>query len=164
MTRVLVAVACLAGVYALALGSADPVDLALGALLSGALLTALRGTLFPPSSAAPVPLLPRALALAPFLVAVVRDIVVGTWQVALVVLHVRPLRAPGIVRVPIGDRTPSGVVATSFIATLSPGEFLVDVDWERGDILMHVLDASDPDAVRARHDEFYRRYQRAVFP
>ncbi len=31
-------------------------------------------------------------------------------------------------------------------------------------MLMHVLDATDPDAVRARHDEFYDRYQRAVFP
>jgi hypothetical protein len=31
-------------------------------------------------------------------------------------------------------------------------------------MLFHVLDASDPDAVRRRYEDFYRRYQRSVFP
>jgi multisubunit Na+/H+ antiporter MnhE subunit len=31
-------------------------------------------------------------------------------------------------------------------------------------MLVHVLDASDPDAVRRHHDRFYERYQRMVFP
>ena len=29
---------------------------------------------------------------------------------------------------------------------------------------LHVLDASDPDAIRAAHADLYERYQRKVFP
>jgi multisubunit Na+/H+ antiporter MnhE subunit len=31
-------------------------------------------------------------------------------------------------------------------------------------MLFHVIDASDPDAVRDHLDRFYQRYQRRVFP
>jgi multisubunit Na+/H+ antiporter MnhE subunit len=31
-------------------------------------------------------------------------------------------------------------------------------------MLVHVIDAHDPDAVRAQIDGFYHRYQRRVFP
>ena len=47
---------------------------------------------------------------------------------------------------------------------MAPGTFLVDVDWERGVFLIHILDASDPDAVRHHQEDFYQRYQRNVFP
>ncbi|CCF84740.1 Na+/H+ antiporter subunit E [Nitrolancea hollandica] len=53
---------------------------------------------------------------------------------------------------------------TSWLITLAPGSVLVDVDWERGVMLFHLLDASDPDATRATVARFYERYQRAVFP
>jgi multisubunit Na+/H+ antiporter MnhE subunit len=41
---------------------------------------------------------------------------------------------------------------------------LVEVDNERQAMLFHVIDASDPDAVRDHLDRFYQRYQRRVFP
>jgi multisubunit Na+/H+ antiporter MnhE subunit len=41
---------------------------------------------------------------------------------------------------------------------------MLDVDSERRAMLFHVIDASDPDAVRAHIDGFYHRYQRRVFP
>ncbi len=164
MTRALVSVALVAGVYLLMLASVDPLDALVGLVLATALVLGLHGFLFR-GRGRPVASLPRrALALVPFALAVVWDITKGTWQVALVVLHVRPVTCPGIVAIPIGERTDVGVATTALVATLSPGEFLVDVDRERGVMLMHVLDATDPDAVRARHDDFYRRYQRAVFP
>jgi multicomponent Na+:H+ antiporter subunit E len=31
-------------------------------------------------------------------------------------------------------------------------------------MLLHVLDAADPDAVRRHHAAFYERHQRSVFP
>jgi hypothetical protein len=31
-------------------------------------------------------------------------------------------------------------------------------------MLLHVIDASDPDEVRRRHQVFYDRFQRKVFP
>jgi multisubunit Na+/H+ antiporter MnhE subunit len=164
MSRFLLAVVFLALVYALVLASADPWDLATGAAVAGTLLWGSRRFVFG-ERIAPVARLPlRVLAFVPFAAAVVWDITKGTWQVALVVLHVRPLAHPGVVQVPIEDRTPIGVVVSTMAMSLSPGSFLVDVDWEQRVILMHFLDASDPDAIRARQRHFYRRFQRRVFP
>lgn len=151
-------------IYALVLASFDPWDLLLGALLSGGLLLGFRRFLAGgPAVAAPGPLT-RVLAFVPFAGALLRDIVVGAWNVILVVLHVRPLNRPGIVEIPLDGRTPTGVAVMALATTLSPGSFLVDVEWERGVMLFHVIDASDPDAIRAEYERFYRRYQQRVFP
>ena len=50
------------------------------------------------------------------------------------------------------------------VTGLPPGSFFVDVDRERGVVLIHVLDASDPEAFRGQQEDFYRRYQSKVFP
>ncbi len=164
MTRIILALVLLVLVYALTLASADPWDLALGALVGGSTLIVYRRFLFVgPPVPAPI-LLRRVVGFVPFAVALVWDIFRGTWNVALVVLHIRPLAHPGIVAVPIAERTPLGVAVSGLATTLSPGAFLVDVDWDQRVMLIHVLDATDPDAVRAEHQRFYRRYQRHVFP
>jgi multicomponent Na+:H+ antiporter subunit E len=150
--------------YCLTLASADPVDLATGAVVGGTLAALLgrRLRLGPGGTAPPLPT--RVLWFGPFAAAVVADVLQGTWDVALRVLHLRPLERPGVVRVPIGARSERGVAVSALATTLSPGSVLVDVDWERRDLLVHVIDASDPDAVRARLARFYDRYQRRVFP
>ena len=164
MTKRVVAVLLLAGVYLLALASLDPVDALIGIVLGAGLVWGLDGVLFRGGDVRPGELARRAVAFVPFAAVIVWDITRGTWLVALVVLRVRPLERPGIVAVPIGERTRNGVAALALVATLSPGEFLVDLDWERGLMYLHVLDATDPDAVRARHERFYRRWQEPVFP
>jgi multisubunit Na+/H+ antiporter MnhE subunit len=40
----------------------------------------------------------------------------------------------------------------------------IDLDEAAGVMLLHVIDASDPEQVRAAHLRFYERYQRRVFP
>lgn len=151
-------------IYALALESFKLWDLAIGALIAAALLAATWRQLFAEHQDVPGGVLRRAVAFVPFALAVLRDIVVGTWQVALVSLRLRPLPQVGIVAVPIGERTPLGVAVSGLVTTLSPGSVLVEVDEERGVMLYHVLDASDPEAVRAQQRAFYERYQRHVFP
>ena len=151
-------------VYLLTLASLDPWDVALGVGLAAGVLVWARRSLSAPSAIGAAVLVGRIARFPLFVGAVAREIVVGTWQVALVVVGVRRLSRPGIVAVPIGDRTPAGLAATALALTLSPGEVLVDIDRSRGVMLVHVIDAHDPDAVRARHDHFYRRYQRGVFP
>jgi multicomponent K+:H+ antiporter subunit E/multicomponent Na+:H+ antiporter subunit E len=99
-----------------------------------------------------------------FTAAVLADVAGGTWDVSLRVMHVRPVRRPGFIRVPLGPRSDRGAAVSALVTTLSPGTVLVDIDWERRDLLLHVIDASDPDALRARHQRFYDRYQRRVFP
>ena len=164
MSRFVLALVLLVLVYALVLASFHPWDLAIGGAVAAALLWGTRSFLFG-GRPQPVPGLGgRLVAFVPFVAATVRDIVRGTWNVALVVLHLRPLRHPGIVAVPIGERTRLGVAVSALATNLSPGSVLVDVDWEHGAMLIHVLDASDPDAVREEHQRFYRRYQRRVFP
>ena len=50
------------------------------------------------------------------------------------------------------------------VAGLTPGSYFVDVDGERGCVLIHIIDASDPTAFRRQQEDFYNRYQRKVFP
>ena len=164
MTRIAFAAVALVAVYLLVLASDDPLDAALGALLAAVLLWSLRRFLFPGGVLAAPGFLGRVVRFPLFALIVVREITVGTWNVAVVVLGVRRLEAPGIIAIPIGERTPVGVVVSAIAATLSPGEFLVDIDWEKGVYYMHVLDAADPDAVRAHHEHLYQRFQKAVFP
>lgn len=154
----------LGSVFMLTLPSADPADLALGTLIGGALLVALGDRLRLGPSGPRTPFAQRVLWFPVFAGAIVADIVQGAWDVALRVLHARPLEQPGLVRIPIGERSERGVAVSALATTLSPGTVLVDIDWQRRDLLLHVIDASDPDAVRARLQRFYDRFQRKVFP
>lgn len=164
MTRLLVSTGLLTAVYALAIGSTDPWDIAVGAALGLALTAAARPLVFV-GPGRPLRALPGSLwALLALAGIVVRDIVTGTWRVALVVLHLRPLASPGIITVPLGERTPRGTAVSGLLLSIAPGEYLVDVDWERRQMLVHVIDASDPDEIRERMLRNYDRYQRKVFP
>jgi multisubunit Na+/H+ antiporter MnhE subunit len=164
MTSRLLAVALLAAIYLLTLASLDPWDLGAGLLVGAAIAIGLRRFLF---AGEPLParvLASRALHLPLYALAVGWEVVRGTWQVALIVAGIQPLRRPGIVAVPIGERSPTGVAVSALAITLSPGELYVDTDEEQGTMLIHVLDAGDPDAVRDRFQRFYDRFQRKVFP
>lgn len=163
MSRAL-AVLLLAAAYLLTLASVHPLDVAVAVAVSACVLYGLRRFLLTDPPLPGLELLRRALRLPLFVLVVLREIVVGTWHVALVVVGLRPLAKPGIVQVPIGDRTPTGVAVTTLAITLSPGELLVDVDWSRGLMLIHVIDAQDPDRIRDRYERIYERFQRGVFP
>jgi multisubunit Na+/H+ antiporter MnhE subunit len=164
LTRYAAAVVLLTLVYALALASFEPLDLIFGVGLSAGLVYLSRGFVFGEASGRGPSVLGRAVAFVPFAFAVFRQILSGTWEVTLVTLHLRPLDEPGIVAVPIGERTPSGVSAWAVVTGLPPGSFFVDVDRERGVALIHLLDASDPEAFREEQEDFYRRYQSKFFP
>lgn len=163
MGRFVLPLALLILVYALVLGSFYPADLALGAVLSGVLLYVLHPFVLPGGTRSRG-VLRRVVGFFPFAAAVARDVAVGTWEVTLVTLHLRPLGRSGIVAIPVGERSEMGVAVSALVATLSPGEVLVDLDRGRGVMLIHVIDAADPEEIRRRHEDFYRRYQRRVFP
>lgn len=150
------------GVWLLALGQASLGDVVVGLILSAGLLLLFGRPMLPQSRSGPS-VGRRLLAAVPFLGAVFWDVTVATWDVALVVLGRRPAQ-PGYVEVPIGERTPIGVAVTTLITTLVPGSVLIDVDWRRGVMLFHVLDAAVPETFQDSLARFYERYQRAVFP
>lgn len=164
MMRYLATVLALTLVYALALASFRPWDLVFGAVLSAVLVLESRRFVFGAVSDRGPSLLRRVLAFGPFAAAIFWAILVGTLEVTLFTLHLRPLRKSGIVAVPIGDRTPMGIAIWAIVTGLPPGSFFVDLDQERGVALIHILDARDPDAFRRHQAAFYRRYQSKVFP
>ncbi len=175
MIRYVVAVVALTLVYALALASFHPWDLAFGAVLAAALLFYARrtarisgdGAAGPSSSEStanrPNPL-GRVWAFFPFAVAVGRTALAGAWRVFLATIGLRRPRSPGVVAIPLGERTPNGVAVSAFLTAFTPDTLLVGVDEEKRVMLLHAIDAADPDAVRESQQEFYRRYQRRVFP
>jgi multicomponent Na+:H+ antiporter subunit E len=164
VTRYAAGVSVLTLVYALALASFHPLDLLFGAALSATLVFVSRRFVFGDDPGRGPSLLGRAAAFVPFSLVILREIIVGTWEVSLVTLHLRPLKEPGIVAVPIGERTPTGVAVWAVVTGLPPGSFFVDVDRERGVALIHILDSRDPGAYREEQEDFYRRYQSKVFP
>ena len=164
MSRFLLALVPLTLTYAFTLASFHPWDLGIGAAISAALLWTTRRFTFG-ESIAPVTDLPRRIVwFLPFAAAVFWEVIKGTWNVALVVLHLRPLAHPGLVAVPFEERSRLGVAVWALAITISPGSFPVDLDWNKRVMLIHLLDATDPDAIRAEQLRFYRRHQRRVFP
>ena len=163
MIRVSLSLAVLTLVFLLVLAEFKLWNVVFGLIISGGLIVFARGLIFEYEPADPH-ILRRAVYFWPFAAATVWNIITGTVQVALITLHFKPLDSPGIVAVPIGKRTPVGVAVSAMATTLSPGTYLIDVDREKRVMLIHAIDASDPQQVIDEHQEFYRKYQSKVFP
>lgn len=164
MILIVVVIALLTGVYVFTVASTAWEDVAFGLGLAILLLAMFRKVLLP-DRLQPVGQTLKALVMFPvFALAAIWTIVEGTITVTAFVVGFRKLEMPGIVSVPIGERTPTGVGVSSMVLTMSPGSFLVDVDWNERVMYVHVMDASDPDGVREDLQGFYDRYQRHVVP
>ncbi|HEU5433166.1 MAG TPA: Na+/H+ antiporter subunit E [Thermomicrobiales bacterium] len=164
MSRIVLSTVLLTGVYLLTLASRDPWDIAIGGVVALALVLATRRFSFSRPAAPIARFWPRLLAFPAFIVAVSIDIARSTGKVASISSGLRPLRVPGVIDVPMGERTPLGVVVTALVTTISPGSVLLDLDWDARIMRFHAIDAADPEAFRAAQAELYRRYQRFVFP
>ncbi|HEV2820847.1 MAG TPA: Na+/H+ antiporter subunit E, partial [Solirubrobacteraceae bacterium] len=128
-------------IYALALASFAPADLATGLVLSAGCLVAVRG--LHSAEDAPAGDIARRLAFFPVLFAAVTGQVArGVSTMSLIVLGLRSLRRPGLVEVPMGGRSESGMAAAAVLTTLAPGDVVLDVDLERQTMLIHTIDAS----------------------
>lgn len=167
----LLAIVVLLAIWLLTLGSLAWGDLLVGLVLAVMLELGWRrrvargGTIGTADGELQRPPLHRALlALPALVVAVIVEITRGTWEVAQYSAGLREVEHDGIVEIELEGISEEGVAAWAFISTISPGELVLDVDEERGVLVIHALDASDPEAIRARHHDFYERYQRKVIP
>lgn len=168
----LLAVIVLLAIYLLTLGSLAWGDVLIGLVLAALMELGWRrraergGTIgSDDADSSQRPPLHRALLATPALVlAVLVEITRGTWEVAKYSLGIREVEHDGIVEIELEGISEEGVAAWAFISTISPGELVLDVDEERGVLVIHALDASDPEAIRRRHHDFYERYQRKVVP
>lgn len=152
----IVVVVSLTLVFLLTLASVAWQNIVLGVLIATVLVLVYRRAMFPrpiPSNGYVVHLLVRVPV---FMGILLWEIIKGTWVVALIVLGLRPLEHPGIVKIYFGHHSANAVGLVSQLLTISPGSFLVDVDWEDRTMLMHYMDASDPAQLRADADKYFR--------
>jgi multisubunit Na+/H+ antiporter MnhE subunit len=164
VTRFLLSLIGLTLVYSMFLLSSHPWDLTAGMILAAGMLLLFRRHLFVDSRQAVPKISSRLIALIHFAWYVYVDTIQGLWQVLVIVTGLRPLARPGIVAIPIGQRTRTGVAVTAWAVTLSPGSVLIDVDWERREMLFHFIDATEPEKLRKKLQVFYQHYQQPVFP
>jgi multicomponent Na+:H+ antiporter subunit E len=158
MTRILVQALALMGVYLLVLTSAKPGDAVVGFALGLVLALALRL----PGRRPTTPSLRGLVALGPVIAATAWEMVLGSWRTARFCLTGHG--EPGFVEIPRGDRTRHGIAFWGVLTGEAPDEVPVDVDEERDMLIVHLIDASDPDAVRERHRRAYERFQSKVVP
>ena len=152
MTGILLRAAGLLGIYLLVLTSAAPGDVLVGGLLGLAVALTLR-----PRGAAR----PRA-GMGALLLDTAVEMVRGSWRVVRFCLGAPA--GPGLVEIPRGDRSRHEVALWGVLTGEAPDEVVVDVDERRGVLIVHLVDAGDPDAVRARHARTHARWQRKVVP
>jgi multisubunit Na+/H+ antiporter MnhE subunit len=154
---VLARAAALTAVYLLVLTSLAPGDVLVGALLGLALAATLRPRR--PGRGARGSLA-VALASAEAVLRTARETVTGSWRVVRFCLGARG--APGFVEVPRGDRTRHEVALWGVLTGEAPDEVVVDVDRARDVLIVHLIDARDPEGVRARHRRDHERWRRRV--
>lgn len=162
--RIVLGTALLTLVYCLALASANPWDIGLGAVFGFIILVTFRGFLFLEPATAPGNVLSRAVHFPALVAATIVDIVRGTIDVARVVLSPTIVSRGGLVEIPDGGRTTSGVIVSGLINTISPGSVLIDIDPDSRDWTIHTIDALHPEEFIARQQDFYERFQRPVWP
>lgn len=178
-------VAALTAVYCLALGRAYLADVLTGAVAAAALVHAFRAHVLstPEPWRRPQDLMrglrhagARLRAAPWFVLVVLVDITRSTWSMTGLVLGLRRVKGPGLVEVPIGDRSPTGVVVTAVVSTLAPGSVLVEIvvpgatssrasdGREPGSMLFHIASLESASQVRDEYERRYRDAQRKVFP
>jgi multisubunit Na+/H+ antiporter MnhE subunit len=155
MSRVITQALALMGVYLLVMTSAKPADAAAGLLLGLGLAVALR-----PRHPGRRPTVSGFLALGRALATTAVEMARGSWRTARFCL--RGGAQPGFVEIPREARTRHAVALWGVVTGEAPDEVPVDIDEKRDVLIVHLIDASDPDAVRERHRRAYERAQRKV--
>jgi multisubunit Na+/H+ antiporter MnhE subunit len=133
----------LAAIYLLVLTSVHPGDVAVAAALGVGIAIALRPRRHAPGPRRSLPGICAVLA------QTAAEVVRGSWRTARFCLGAGA--APGLVEIPRGDRSDVEVAVWGVLTGEAPDEVPVDVDEERGVLVVHLIDAAAPDAVRARH-------------
>jgi len=158
MSSVIAQALALMGVYLLVMTSAKPGDAAAGLLLGLVLAVALRPRLRGHPSGTST--LTALVAVGQVFAMTAVDVVRGSWHTARFCL--RGGARPGFVEIPRAGRSRHAVALWGVLTGEAPDEVPVDIDEDRDVLIVHLVDASDADAVRDRHRRAYERAQRKV--
>lgn len=111
------------------------------------------------------PRLAHGARLVGFCLLVLRDVIVANVVVArLILFHRNESLSPAFFAVPLALRQPEAITLLAGAITLTPGTVSCDLSADGRSLLVHALDAPDPDAVR---DEIKSRYEKRlmeIFP
>ncbi|CAD0185050.1 Mrp complex subunit E1 [Ruegeria sp. THAF57] len=95
-----------------------------------------------------------------YILVVLWDIVVANVTVARIILFKRDAdRKPNWISVPLELRTPEAITVLAGTITMTPGTVSSDLSAQGHCLLVHCLDAPDPEAVR---DQIKQRYERRL--
>lgn len=159
MKVVLLRAGALASVYLLVLTSLEPGDILVGALLGLAVSLALDPRTPSPGGARATA---RVGAAALGVAVIAAEMARGSGRVVRFCLGAKA--DPGFVEIPRDGRSRRNLGLWGVLTGEAPDEVPVDIDDDRDVLIVHLVDAGDPDAVRARHRRAYTRWQRKVVP
>lgn len=91
------------------------------------------------------------------------DIVTANWRVARRVVGPLCRLSPALVEVPLDLRDPFLVTLLGSIVSLTPGTVAIDVDQQRWVLLVHALDAPDPQALVHEIKDRYEAPLKKIF-
>jgi len=95
-----------------------------------------------------------------YVLLVIWDIIVANVQVAYIVLFKANANIkPAWISIPLDLRTPEAITVLAGTITMTPGTVSSDLSADGRSLLVHCLDAPDPDAVR---DDIKSRYERRL--
>ena len=160
MIGVLLRAAGLATIYLLVMSSLEPGDVLVGAVLGLLAAFSLRPHRMRRSTIERIAPHERLGAFGGMVLATLREMIIGSWRVVRFCLG--DAANPGFVEIPRDGRSRRSVALWGVLTGESPDEVPVDVDEARDVLVVHLVDASDPDAVRARHRRAHERWQRRV--
>jgi multicomponent K+:H+ antiporter subunit E/multicomponent Na+:H+ antiporter subunit E len=83
------------------------------------------------------------------LVNLLKDLVLSGWSTARLILAPRDQVQPGFARLHYGNLGPGGASLLGVLVTLTPGTTCLEIDIERHEIGLHLLDASQTEATLA---------------
>ena len=126
-------------------------NLLLGFLLSGIVLALVRFQLGQPQEVR------RPAKIAALVLLFVVELIKSAWRVLVLVLQPRLDVKPGIITYPLRVQTDFQIALLANLITLTPGTLTVDVTEDRSRLIIHALDAADPDAIRADIESGFER-------
>ncbi len=95
-----------------------------------------------------------------YVLLVIWDIIVANVQVAYIILFKANANIkPAWISIPLDIRTPEAITVLAGTITLTPGTVSSDLSADGRSLLVHCLDAPDPEAVR---DDIKNRYERRL--
>ncbi|MCG7573196.1 Na+/H+ antiporter subunit E [Phaeobacter sp. CNT1-3] len=86
------------------------------------------------------------------------ELLVSSLQVLWDIFTPTHLSNPAIIEMPLDVKTDAGILLTTNLISLTPGTLSIDVSEDRKTLILHVMFADDPDAVRRQLKQGMERW------